>query len=377
MTTPQEVTSLFTDSFENEPIGVWSAPGRVNLIGEHTDYTGGFVMPFAISQRAYIAVRQRDDGIIRAVARGRGTEQIALADIELGRPSDWLGYLAGAAWVTGAERGWDIALASDVPIGGGLSSSAAITCAVTLAMNDVSGWNLDRQELAHLAQRVEHEVIGIPCGIMDQTASLQCIEGHLLMLDTRSLEIAQVPWIGEEQGLTLLVTDTRTPHQLVDGQYAKRRRACEEAAARLGIAELRDADPVLIDDSSALLTDEQVSYARHVTTENARVLQVRALLDAGEPELIGPILTASHRSLRDDFRVTVPQLDVAVDAALIAGALGARMTGGGFGGCTLTLADSDRVMEIQQAIDLAFATAGFDAPVHFVTAPAGGATPEV
>jgi galactokinase len=376
MTSSKDVTSLFQNTFDAQTAGVWSAPGRVNLIGEHTDYTGGFVMPFAISQRAFVAVSPRTDGIVRAVARGRGAGQIAIRDVELGKPSDWLGYLAGAAWVADANNGWDIALASDVPIGGGLSSSAAITCAILLAMNDLSGWNLDRQELARLAQRVEHEVIGIPCGIMDQTASFQCIAGHVLMLDTRSLQITQVPWIGEERGLSLLVSDTQTPHQLVDGQYAMRRRSCEEAAVKLGVHQLRDADFDLIVRSSALLTDEEAACARHVTSENARVLQVRDLLEAGEPERIGPFLTASHASLRDDLRVTVPQLDITVTAALDAGALGSRMTGGGFGGCTLTLVTSDRVAQVQQAIDSALTSAGFISATHFVTTPAAGAACE-
>lgn len=376
MTTPRDVTDLFEDTFNTTPDGVWSAPGRVNLIGEHTDYSGGFVMPFAIRQRAYVAVRPRGDAVVRGVAQGRGVEQVDLRDVELGNPSDWLGYLAGAAWVTNTDHGWDVALASDVPIGGGLSSSAAITCAVLLAMNDVGGWNLDRHELARLAQRVEHEVIGIPCGIMDQTASLQCIADHVLMLDTRSMEITQVPWTGQERGLALLVTDTRTPHQLVDGQYAMRRRSCEEAAMRLDIGELRDADADLIDRSSALLTEEQAACARHVTSENARVLEVRALLEAGAPERIGPILTASHASLRDDFRVTVPQLDISVEAGLQAGALGSRMIGGGFGGCTLALVESDQVTQVQQRIDEALTSAGFDSPTHFVTTPSSGATRE-
>lgn len=374
MTTPSDVIALFTATFDAAPDGVWSAPGRVNLIGEHTDYTGGFVMPFAIEQRAYIAIRRRDDGVVRGVARDRKAEQVRLEDVGSGRPSDWLGYLAGAAWVAGDERGWDIALVSDVPIGGGLSSSAAITCATLLAMDEIAGWDLDRQALAHLAQRVEHDVIGTPCGIMDQTASLRCIDGHLLMLDTRSLEIAQVPWTGADHALSLLITDTSTPHHLVDGQYALRRTWCEEATVILDIDQLRDATPELVERSAGRLSPEQLACARHVTTENDRVLRVRALLDEDRPQDIGPYLTASHASLRDDFRVTVPQLDTAVDAALHAGALGARMTGGGFGGCTVALARTDAVADVQDAIDDAFAQAGFSPPHHWLAAPSAGAT---
>lgn len=373
MISAQDVIATFVDTFDGAPDGVWSAPGRVNLIGEHTDYTGGFVMPFAIQHRAYVAVRRREDDVVRAVAHGRGVAQTRISDVRLGTPGDWLGYLAGAAWVHGGHFGWDITLRSDVPIGGGLSSSAAITCAALLAMNDVAEWGLSLQSLALLAQRVEHEVIGTPSGIMDQTASLRCVESHLLMLDTQSLHVTQVPWAGVEHGLTLLITDTQTPHQLVDGQYALRRQRCEEATARLGVGQLRDATPELVAQSGPLLTDEQAACARHVTTENERVLQVQKLLEAGEPEKIGPLLTASHASLRDDFRVTVPQLDIAVDTALANGALGARMTGGGFGGCTVTLAPNDEVGRIQRAIEAAFAQAGFAAPRYFITTPAAGA----
>jgi galactokinase len=296
-----------------------------------------------------------------------------------GSPGGWLGYLAGAAWVAQGPlgHGWDIALASDVPVGGGLSSSAAITCATLLAMNDLGSWGRERQDLAGLAQRVEHEVIGIPCGIMDQTASLRCEADHVLMMDTRSLTVAQVPWVGSEHGLTLLVTDTRAPHVLADGQYAERRRLCEEATAALGVTMLRDADTALLDRAAARLTPDQLACARHVVTENARVLAVRALLEAGRIDEIGPLLTASHMSLRDDFRVSVPQLDTAVDAALAAGALGARMTGGGFGGCTVALVPADRVAAVQSAIDAAYAAAGFTPPVHFVTTPSPGARRDI
>ncbi len=375
MTSSGEVAGLFTEAFGVDPAGVWSAPGRVNLIGEHTDYTGGLVMPFAIRQRAFVAARPRTDGIVRAVAHGRDTQQVELVEVGPGRPADWLGYLAGAAWVAQGPdgSGWDLALASDVPIGGGLSSSAAITCATLLAMDELGGWSLPRQDLARLAQRVEHDVVGIPCGIMDQSASLRCVADHVLMLDTRSLEVAQVPWVGLDHGLVLLVTDTRAPHVLADGQYAERRRLCEEATVALGVPQLRDADLALVESSRDLLTAEQAACARHVVSENARVMQVRELLQAGAPELIGPLLTASHASLRDDFRVTVPALDIAVEAALAAGALGARMTGGGFGGCTIALVRQDRIPAVQDAIDAAFARAGLADPVHFTTSPAEGA----
>ena len=374
--------NLFEASFDAEPRGVWSAPGRVNLIGEHTDYTGGFVMPLAIGQRAYVAASPRSDRAIRAIASGYEPQFIELDAIETDPPRGWLAYLAGAAWVAGRnsstriDHGWDLALVSDVPIGAGLSSSAAITCATLLAMNDIGEWAKERQELARLAQRVEHDVVGIPCGIMDQTASLRCTFGHVLFMDTRSLDCAQIPWPAPETGFTLLVTNTNAPHVLADGQYAERRRLCEEATVILGVASLRDATESDLQASADRLTAEQAACARHVISENARVLRTRDLLLEGRGMDIGPELTASHVSLRDDFRVTVPQLDCAVDTALAAGARGARMTGGGFGGCTIALVDLDHAAAVIQAIDAAFAGAGFAAPEHFLARPSDGAHKE-
>lgn len=383
MTRVDDVADLFSSHFGTAPTGVWSAPGRVNLIGEHTDYTGGLVMPLAIEQRAFVAARPRTDRRVRAVAAGHEVQSVSLDDVRLGHPDGWLAYLAGAAWV--AERanpqaapahGWDLALLSDVPVGAGLSSSAAITCATLLAMNDLDGWSVDRQTLARWAQRVEHEVAGIPCGIMDQTASLQCTAGHVLYLDTRSDERAQVPWPVPETGFALLVTNTNAPHMLVDGQYAERRRLCEEATAILGVPLLREATLDDVEAAGDRLTSDQAACARHVVTENARVLGTRAALESGRAMEIGPELTASHASLRDDFRVTVPQSDLAVDTALAAGARGARMTGGGFGGCTIALVDADAAAGIGAAIDAAFASAGFAAPEHFLALPSEGARRE-
>lgn len=371
---------LFSAAFDDPPIGVWSAPGRVNLIGEHTDYTGGFVMPLAIEQRAFIAARPRADRLVRAVAAGHQTQSISLDEVGHGRPAGWLSYLAGAAWVAERARsrgapdhGWDLALVSEVPVGAGLSSSAAITCAALLAMNDLEELFVDRQELARWAQRVEHEVAGIPCGIMDQTASLQCTFGHVLFMDTRSQELTQVPWPAPETGFTLLVTNTNAPHMLVDGQYADRRRLCQEATMLLDVPSLREATLTDLEKATGRLTTDQAACARHVISENARVLRTRDLLVSGRAMELGPQLTASHVSLRDDFRVTVPQLDCAVDAALAAGARGARMTGGGFGGCTIALVDADSAAVISAAIDTAFVEAGFTAPEHFLASPSAGA----
>ena len=380
MSVAARAAALFTQSFGTEADGVWSAPGRVNLIGEHTDYTGGLVMPLAIDRRAGIAARRRDDRVVRAVAAGHDVAEVSLDDVGLGHPTGWLGYLAGAVRVAEQEgregHGWDLALVSDVPVGAGLSSSAAITCATLLALDELDGWGRDRQTLALWAQQVEHRVIGTPCGIMDQTASLLCTAEHVLFLDTRSLDAVQVPWTAAESGLILLVTDTRAPHMLADGQYAERRRLCEEATDLLAVPTLRDADLSVLAAAESRLSADQAACARHVIGENARVLETRELLDAGLVDRIGPLLTASHASLRDDFRVTVPRLDIAVQAALDAGALGARMTGGGFGGCTIALVPTETVVEVQSAIDGAFAARGWDSPVHLAVEPAAGAMRE-
>ena len=316
MSLAQDAARLFEDSFGARPAGVWSAPGRVNLIGEHTDYTGGYVMPLAIGQRAYLAARPRADRLVRAAATGRGTSEVSLDETGPSHPSGWLAYLAGAAWirenadasVTGPGHGWDLALVSDVPVGAGLSSSAAITCATLLAMNDLDDWSVGRQVLAGWGQRVENVVVGMPCGIMDQTASLLCEEGRVLFMDTRSLALDQVPWPTPDSGFAILVTNTNAPHLLVDGQYADRRRRCEEATAVIGVDALRDARIEDLSRVADALTPEQAACARHVITENERVLRTRALLAAGRAAEIGPELNASHASLRDDFRVTVPRV---------------------------------------------------------------------
>ncbi|MHB1166090.1 MAG: galactokinase [Candidatus Nanopelagicales bacterium] len=384
MTPAARAAALLAATFGGPPSGVWSAPGRVNLIGEHTDYTGGLVMPMAIEQRAWIAARPRADRLVRGVGLRRDPAQVSLDDVGRCSPTGWLAYLAGGAWVaeasgavgTGSAHGWDLALVSHVPVGAGLSSSAAITCATLLAMNDLDGWGIGRPDLARWGQRVENEIVGVPCGIMDQSASLLCESGHALFMDTRSGQVEQVAWLDPRTQAALLVSNTNAPHMLTDGQYAHRRLTCEAAAAALGIESLRDASLDQLHAARGLLTADQYACAHHVVTENARVLRVRELLSSGSAAEIGQTLTRSHASLRDDFAVTVPQLDVSVDAALEAGAWGARMTGGGFGGCTIALVPESVVDDVSSSIDRAFAEHGFTPPDNFVARPEGGARRE-
>jgi galactokinase len=295
-----------------------------------------------------------------------------LADLRPGSVQGWAAYVAGVLWALGEEGhdvpGLDVSIDSTVPIGAGLSSSAALECSVALAVNDLGGLGVDRPALAAVAQRAENDFAGVPTGGMDQRASLLCTEGHALLLDCRDDSTEQVPFDPGADGLTLLVVDTRAHHALGDGQYGRRREECARACAALGIASLREADP----DAVERLDDPLLRRrARHVVTENARVLEVAALLRAGRLAEVGEVFTRSHASMRDDYEISAPELDVAVEAAVGAGALGARMTGGGFGGSAIALAADPA--EVEAAVTDAFERHGFDAPEVFAVVPGGGA----
>ncbi len=371
--------AAFTEVFGELPDGCWWAPGRVNLIGEHTDYNDGLVLPLAIGLGVAVAARLRDDAVLQVHSlQQHETVRIPLADIAPGSISGWGAYSAGVAWALRRRGhqlpGLDLLIYSDVPAGAGLSSSAALECAVALTWNDVAGLKLDRDELAAVARSAENDLVGAPTGVMDQMASLHGRAGHLVFLDTRSMSVEYVPFELSVHALALLVIDTRSPHQLVDGEYAERRQSCHRACGLLGVGALRD---LTLDDlGTALdrLDDELLRRrVRHVVTENARVEDVVTALRSGaDPRAIGPILTASHASMRDDFEITVPQVDTAVTAALNAGAYGARMTGGGFGGSVIALVNNADVDKVAGATQSAYDEAGFDQPVTFtVTAEAG------
>ncbi|GAA0207876.1 galactokinase [Saccharothrix mutabilis subsp. mutabilis] len=355
---------------------VWVAPGRINLIGEHTDYNDGFVLPIALPHAVRVAAARRDDGVLRVRSRQQpGVTEVPVRDLAPGAVTGWAAYVAGVVWVLREAGhdvgGFDLVVDGDVPLGAGLSSSAALESATALAVTELSGLDVDRFALARLAQRAENDFVGMPCGIMDQSASLLSREGHALLLDTRTLDTAHIPFDLAPAGLTLLVVDTRAPHRLVDGEYAARRAACHKAAEVLGVPALRDLTDVPTD-----LPDELLRRVRHVVTENRRVLETAELLRAGDLPAIGPLLTASHESLRDDYEVTVPELDVAVEALLAAGALGARMTGGGFGGCVIALVAAAEVERCAAAVREAFARNGFIAPGCFTATAAAGARRE-
>jgi galactokinase len=354
----------------------------VNLIGEHTDYNAGFVLPFALEQTctATALAVQRDTLTLRSSAH---PDPVEIAPGEL-RPESadrlgWAAYPAGVVWAL-RRRGHDVPglaveLDSAVPTGAGLSSSAALVCAVATAVDDLLGLRLPAEVLLAITRSAENDFVGAPTGGMDQLAALRCEQGHALFCDMRTLEIQQVPFDLDAHGLSMLVVDTRAEHRHSDGEYRQRRTGCERAAASLGVPALRDIAPSDLDDALRRLPDELRRYTRHVVTENERVLRTVELLRTGEVAAIGPLLDQSHASMRDDYRITIAELDVAADALDAAGALGARMTGGGFGGCVIALIPQSRAADAASAVEREFARRGFRAPAHFVTRPSAGARP--
>jgi galactokinase len=359
--------------------GMWAAPGRVNLIGEHTDYNDGFVLPFALPQRTLVNASLVDAAQWTVRSEQAPGEEVSFAepDLKPGGVSGWAGYVAGVVWALReagfAVPGARLSITSEVPLGAGLSSSAALECAVLTALVDLGGLDLPVGDRPALAQRAENDYVGMPCGIMDQSASTLCRAGHALFLDCRSRQTAHIPFDLSAAGLAVLVVDTKAPHRHVSGEYAARRSTCEAAAAALGLPALRDVTHLPA--ALARLDDGVMRRrVRHVVTENQRVLSVVDLLRTGRTREIGPVLTESHASMRDDFEITVPEVDTAVETALAAGAYGARMTGGGFGGCVLALVDAPAADRIAGAVAEAFASRGFAAPAPFVATPSAGAT---
>jgi len=359
--------------------GVWRAPGRANLMGEHTDYNEGLVLPFALGQGVTAAAARRDDGrLVLRSRQARGDQvTLALGALAPGGVPGWAAYPAGVAWAlreAGHEvPGATIDVDSDLPAGAGLSSSAALECAAALALTGLAALRVPRRELAGIARRAENEFVGVPSGIMDQSASLLCQAGHALLLDCRTLETSQVPFDPAAAGAALLLVNTRARHALTGGEYARRRAECEEAARQLGVPFLghltnaadagRLADPVLR------------RRARHVISDDARVRTIVGLLGSGSPDVyreVGALLSEAHASLRDDFEISWPEADLAVGAAAAAGAYGARMIGGGFGGSVLALAPAAAVPAVRAAIGEAYAARSWAAPGFLDAIPSAG-----
>ncbi|MDY5584437.1 MAG: galactokinase family protein [Arcanobacterium sp.] len=399
----EKVTTLFQEVFGGEPDGVWAAPGRVNLIGEHTDYNEGLCLPIALEHRTFAAIKFRDDDVVRIVSQQLRDEvwEGRISDIGPLSPKSWAAYAAGPVYTMGVTRGFDAAIDSCVPFGAGLSSSAAIECVIAIALaereisatenknatelsnlseahgvgdkenqkNSVVLGEEKRKELVQACIRAENEVAGAATGGLDQTASLLCTAGNAIKIDCQSWENTEIPFDLSKYGLQLLIVDTKAPHSLNDGQYAARRQACEEAAAKLGRKSLRDTNYAEI----TSLPAELLPKARHVVSEIDRVQRTVTALQNNDLEAVGPLFYASHVSLRDDYEVSCPELDLVVSTAQEFGALGARMTGGGFGGSAIVLVDSERVSELQDKIGQAYAEAGFNPPAFLVSTAGGGA----
>jgi galactokinase len=362
----QRAFQAYRDQFLEEPVLVASAPGRVNLVGEHTDYNGGFVLPCAIDLRVAVAV-------------GYGDTQFYSADFQERRPllgkreGSWADYPSGIAWAM-KERGYDVspfrgAFAGEVPLGSGLSSSAAIEAATAFALDALFHLGSAKKDLAVLCQQAENAFVGVNSGIMDQYASLLCEAGTALLIDCRSLEAEPVPVDLVGADLTLLVCDTRVSRELGATGYNARRQACERAAYTLGVRELRDAHLPDLEK----LSGEERKRARHVITENARVLEAVQALRRQDFGAFGRLMYASHRSLRDDYEVSMPELDAFVEIAVQSAALGARLTGAGFGGCALALTRSEDAELLALSVRHYFEARGFKQPVFYPFQPAAGA----
>ncbi|GAA1936132.1 galactokinase [Nocardioides hwasunensis] len=358
----------------------WFAPGRINLIGEHTDYNDGFVLPMALAMGCTTTVSAPASGWSVGSAQQPGAEVRVTPSGMSGRDEvpGWATYALGALWLL-HDDGVDVPplridLDSDVPTGAGLSSSAALVCSVVCALDEHLGLDLGAAGLLDLSRRVENDAVGAPTGGMDQLASLRGEAGHALFCDMRDLTSRSVPFDPAASGLSLLVADTNAPHRHADGEYAARRAGCEEAARRLGVPALRDVAGADLEAALARLEDEELRrYVRHVVTEDDRVVSAVEVLSAGRLEDLGPLLTDSHASMRDDFRITVPEVDSAVEAFVGAGALGARMTGGGFGGCVIALVPDADVDAAREGVRRAAAEAGHPEPTLFTATAEPGA----
>lgn len=378
----QSAAEHFEKQFGYAPAGVWSAPGRVNLIGEHTDYNEGFVLPFAIDRRTYAAVGKRSDQLARVASAFSGElVEFEISEIQRDKVSGWSAYPLGVAWSliqAGAKpQGFDLYVDSNVPVGAGLSSSAAIECSVALALNDLWGSGFSRSVLAKVGQRAENEIVGAPTGIMDQTASLFGELDHAVFLDCRTLDAKAIALSLKENGLEIVVMDSSVAHRLTDGGYASRRQACQDAAEIMGVTSLRDVTLEKLEASKDLLGDVVYKRARHVVTENERVTKTVELLSSSGPKSIGHLMNESHVSMRDDFQISITELDVAVETAISQGAVGARLTGGGFGGAAIALIDAGKVASLSAAVLDKFRDQGFEKPAIFTVTADEGAKREI
>ena len=370
------ISHEFQTLFGHLPDVTSEAPGRVNLIGEHIDYSEGFVLPFAINNRTHAAISRSSDGLVRIASHQRRNNifSISISDIKPGSKGDWEKYVLGVIWSLGVTEGLNILVDGNVPAGAGLSSSAALECAVAVGLNTLLNLCLSDKELARATQRAENDYVGMPCGIMDQSVSIMGKAGSALLLDCRDLSTESIPFNVADAGLELLIIDTQAHHALVDGGYAERRAACESAAKKLGVNSMRDLTMEQLIANRDKLSEVEFIRARHAVSEISRVLSTVDALKRTEFKEVGALINQSHNSLRDDYAVSCPELDVAVEAARSAGALGARMVGGGFGGSAIALLRVEDVDKARTEIFAAFSNQGFKKPRFFTSLPSAGAS---
>ncbi|MEO5766841.1 MAG: galactokinase [Polyangia bacterium] len=383
----------FADQFAGKPVWIAVAPGRVNLIGEHTDYNGGFVLPMAIDRYAVIAAApaakaqqvgegNASGGSTRVRVYSAALETLVEVPLDLpitpGDPS-WANYVRGV--ITGFQGrglevpGLDMVVVSDVPLGGGLSSSAALEVATATLLEAATGRTLDQLEKARLCRQAEHEFAGVPCGLMDQLASVMGDEAGALLIDCQSEQVRVVPFA--DPTVSVLICNTNVRHALANSAYSRRRAECAEAASQLGVPSLRQATLDAVEATPGILDPVVRQRARHVVTENARALAAAKYLEARDFGKVGELMYQSHRSLRDDFEVSCKELDTLVDLAaeigVGGGVLGSRMTGGGFGGCTVTLVRTRNVAAVAEALAVEYQRRTSCTLTHFVSRPARGA----
>ena len=369
------IEEKFLETFGEEPDLVAAAPGRVNLIGEHIDYSEGFVLPFAIKDRTLVAARKRDDSTVRVASAQRRNKIVTvdIKDVKPGLKGEWERYALGVLWSMGVKSGVDLLIDGHVPLGAGLSSSAALECSVATAMNHLFDMGFNLEELARLTQKAENQYVGVPCGIMDQSVSLMATNGFALLLDCKDLSTRNIPFDVASHGLELLIIDTQAHHALTDGGYAERRASCESVAAKLHVKSMRELTIAQLDSSRDQLSETQYIRARHAITEMKRVLDCVEALSNGDFVNVGQLMNQSHHSLRDDYNVSCPELNTAVEASLAAGALGSRMVGGGFGGSAIALIQASKTSETISVVEKAFADKKFKTPRFFTSLPSQGA----
>lgn len=376
----QWAEEFFTSRFGAGWDVIARGPGRVNLIGEHTDYNDGFALPFAIDRSTVAVVRRRSDRRIRlATSFTAGLIEVSADALGSAAGLGWAGYPLGVVWALGevlggpVPSGFDVAFVSDVPVGAGLSSSAAIESAMAVAVNQLWQLGLDRRTLAKVGQRAENVVVGAPTGILDQSASLLSQQDAAVLLDCRSLDTEVVPFELDASGLAMLVVDTKVSHAHAAGGYGERRAACMAGARSMQLPALRDLGADRLSELAARTDPVTARRVRHVVTENDRVLATVSRLREAGPSAIGELLVASHVSMRDDFEISTPELDLAVETAMDGGAIGARMTGGGFGGSAIVLTRRKLVDQTRASLLAQFRRAEFAAPDVFEVRPAPSA----